>query len=104
MALRWHRQALDDLRGIHDYIAAESPGAARRVISHLREQARLLPLYPEIGRSGRLPGTRELVVVRFPYILAYRALGEDVEILLVVHTSRLWPEQLPASPSDTGSV
>lgn len=96
MALRWHRQALDDLRGIHDYIANENPVAARQVISHLREQARLLPQHPEIGRPGRLPGTRELVVVRFPYILAYRERGADLEILLVVHTSRLWPEQLPA--------
>ncbi|MBI2307601.1 MAG: type II toxin-antitoxin system RelE/ParE family toxin [Rhodocyclales bacterium] len=95
MALRWLRQALDDLRGIHDYIAAENPVAARQVISHLREQARLLPLHPEIGRPGRLPGTRELVIVRFPYILAYRERGADIEILLVVHTSRLWPDQLP---------
>jgi toxin ParE1/3/4 len=96
MALRWLRQALDDLRGIHDYIAAENPAAARRVISHLREQARLLPEHPEIGRPGRLPGTRELVVVRFPYILAYRECGADIEILLVVHTSRRWPDRLPA--------
>lgn len=102
MALRWHRQALDDLRGIHDYIATESPAAARRVISRLREQALLLSLHPEIGRPGRLPGTRELVVVRYPYILAYRSCGADVEILLVVHTSRLWPDQLPVSRSDVG--
>ena len=97
MALRWHRQALDDLRSIHDYIAAENPAAARTVISHLREQARELLHHPEIGRAGRLPGTRELVVLRFPYILAYRERGADIEILLVVHTSRLWPDQLPSA-------
>ena len=97
MALRWHRQALDDLRGIHDYIAAENPVAARHVVSHLRERAALLLQHPRSGRPGRLPGTRELVVVRFPYILAYRERGSDIEILLVVHTSRLWPDQLPAT-------
>lgn len=33
MALRWHRQALDDLRGIHDYIANENSVAAQQLIS-----------------------------------------------------------------------
>ena len=42
MALRWHRLALGDLRGIHDYIATENPVAARQLVSHLREQAALL--------------------------------------------------------------
>jgi toxin ParE1/3/4 len=42
-----------------------------------------------------LPGTRELIVSRYPYIIAYRERGTAVEILLVVHTSRRWPEQLP---------
>lgn len=97
MALRWHRQALGDLRGIHDYIATENLVAARQVVSHLREQAALLLQRPQIGRPGRLPGTRELVVVRFPYILAYRERGSDIEVLLVVHTSRRWPDQLPAT-------
>jgi toxin ParE1/3/4 len=95
MRLRWHRQALDDLRGIHDYIAKENPLAARRVIAFLREQANLLASHPEIGRQGRLPGTREFAVVRFPYILAYRERGTGVEVLLVVHTSRCWPDQMP---------
>jgi plasmid stabilization system protein ParE len=50
MRLRWHRQALDDLRGIHDCIAKENPVAARRVIAFLREHASLLASHPEIGR------------------------------------------------------
>lgn len=95
MALRWHRQALEDLRGIYDYIARNSPAAARRVVATIREQADILREYPAIGRPGRLEGTRELVVSRYPYIIAYREKGAGVEILLVVHTSRLWPEQLP---------
>lgn len=95
MALRWHRQALEDLRGIHDYLTQKSPAAARRVVDTIRDQADILREHPAIGRPGRLEGTKELIVSRYPYIIAYREKGADVEILLVVHTSRLWPEQLP---------
>ena len=95
MRLRWHRQALNDLNGIHDYIAKESPAAARRVVLSIRDQAKLLLQHPAIGRPGRLQETRELVISRYPYIVAYRERGDVIEILLVVHTSRLWPEQLP---------
>lgn len=95
MVLRWHRQALDDLRGIHAYIAQQSPAAARRVVTVIRRQAEILREHPGVGRPGRLPGTRELIASRYPYIIAYRERGTAVEILLVVHTSRRWPEQLP---------
>jgi toxin ParE1/3/4 len=40
-----------------------------------------------------VPGTRELVVTRFPYILPYRVREQAVEILRVFHTSRKWPQR-----------
>jgi plasmid stabilization system protein ParE len=41
MRLRWHRQALDDLRDISECIAQENPAAARRAVSFIRAQATL---------------------------------------------------------------
>jgi len=32
----------------------------------------LLADHPAMGRPGRIAGTRELVIVRYPYIVAYR--------------------------------
>lgn len=95
MRLRWHRQALEDLRGIRDYIARDSQEAANRVIATIRHEVETLPRHPGIGRPGRLPETRELIITHYPYIVAYRECGGHVEVLLVVHTSRRWPEQLP---------
>ncbi|MDP2196877.1 MAG: type II toxin-antitoxin system RelE/ParE family toxin [Rhodocyclaceae bacterium] len=46
-----------------------------------------------MGRPGRVPGTRELVVTRFPYILPYRVREQAVEILRIFHTSRKWPQR-----------
>jgi plasmid stabilization system protein ParE len=36
-----------------------------------------------------------MVIARFPYIVAYRHVAGEVQVLAVVHTSRRWPEQLP---------
>jgi len=54
----------------------------------------MLATQHNIGRIGRLPGTRELVVSPYPYIVAYREHGNEVHILAVVHTSRRWPKTL----------
>jgi len=46
--------------------------------------------HPRLGRSGRMPGTRELVVHR-SYILIYELAGQQVRILRVLHGARQWP-------------
>jgi toxin ParE1/3/4 len=48
--------------------------------------------HPNLGKPGRLTGTRELVVGGTPYVVPYRVLGDDVEILAVFHGARRWPD------------
>jgi hypothetical protein len=39
----------------------------RRIVLHIiRIVEQLLPDHPQIGRAGRVPGTRELVIARIP--------------------------------------
>lgn len=95
MKLRWLTAALADLQAIKDYISEENPLAAERVIENIRSETGILIKQPRIGRDGRIAETRELVINQFPYIVAYRENGDEIHILAVVHTSRLWPEQLP---------
>jgi toxin ParE1/3/4 len=47
--------------------------------------------FPEMGRPGRVHGTRELVIQSTPYIVAYRLKGSTVEILALLHGARRWP-------------
>jgi toxin ParE1/3/4 len=54
----------------------------------------LLADNPHMGRPGRVPGTRELVVTRTPYIVPYRVRGDTLEILRVYHGARRWPDTL----------
>ena len=95
MCLRWLTQALNDLREIHDHIARDNPDAARRVVGEIRREVAILATQPESGRHGRLPGSREFVIRKYPYIAAYSIQDDEVRFLLVVHTSRRWPEQMP---------
>jgi len=89
----WTRRYLRELEAIGDYIAERNPAAAANVMAaiHTRTE-RLLSANPFIGRIGEIEGTRELVVPRTPYIVAYRVLEMRVEVLFVQHGAREWPE------------
>jgi len=94
MRIRYTPNARDNITEIREYIAHENPQAARRVVTHIRQQTLTLINYPNAGRQGRWEGTRELVITPYPYIVAYRLVSDEVQILAVVHTSRRWPENL----------
>jgi toxin ParE1/3/4 len=89
----WTPAALDDLVSLRAFIAEQDPAAAQRValrIIHLVET--LLAESPEMGRPGRVPGTRELVITRTPFIVPYRLRGQTIQILRVYHGARRWPD------------
>jgi toxin ParE1/3/4 len=91
MQVRWLRGALLNLDQEASYIAQDNPKAAADLVLHLRDSALILGEQPNLGRPGRIPGTRELVVSKLPYILPYRVRNDTVEILRVFHAARKWP-------------
>jgi len=88
----WLDEALEDLKSIGEYIAQENANAAYNVLIKIKATADNLSHHSEIGRSGRVLGTREIVISDLPYILAYQITDKDIRILAVMHTSRKWPE------------
>ena len=93
MRVRWLRKALRNLDDEASPIAADSPAAAQVVVQRILDAVALLPEQPGMGRPGRVPGTRELVVPKTRYIVPYRVRGQIVEVLRVFHTSRRLPER-----------
>ena len=85
-------QAREDLREIFLYIAEDNPHAARLVLTRIRERVAELKDNPPIGRPGRVPGTRELVIAKTPYLTPYQVSDDTLQILRVYHGSRQWPE------------
>jgi toxin ParE1/3/4 len=90
--LRWTTPAARDLAKIGDWIADRSPSAAKRVIGRIWRRTQSLATSPMLGRTGRVAGTRELVVGRYPYIVVYRVGREWIDVIAVMHSSRRWPE------------
>jgi addiction module RelE/StbE family toxin len=94
LAIRWTRRSLRRLDEIGQYISTENAPAAARVIDRLVSIVDLLSDVPVMGRTGRIPGTRELVIPRLPYILVYRLTARTVDILTILHASQRWPKEL----------
>jgi toxin ParE1/3/4 len=92
LKVEWHPLARTDFIDLIEYIAADNPSAAYRVHDNLREQVQLLTRFPKMGRLGRIPGTRELVLKGLPYIVVYRISENLMTILRVLHGARKWPQ------------
>lgn len=90
MKVRWTPEAQDDRAQIFDYIAADSPRSAVKMDELFSKAAARLADHPEIGRTGRILGTRE-VIPHKSYCLVYEIEQETVWVLALVHTARQWP-------------
>jgi len=93
MRVRWLRTALRNLDEEAFSIAADAAAAARLVVERALEAVAQLAEQPGLGRPGRVPGTRELIVSKTRYLVPYRVRGDAVEILRVFHTSRRLPDR-----------
>ena len=95
MTLLWSPESIHDLIALRAHIAEHDPAAAKRVALHILYCVEhLLPENPKLGAPGRVPGTRELIIPKTPYIVPYCVRGSRIEIARVYHTSMRWPDRL----------
>jgi toxin ParE1/3/4 len=90
--LEWSPRAGRDLLAIREYYADYSQITADRVLTEIRRTALQLETYPSIGRPGQVPGTRELVLPKYPFTLVYRIVGSRVRIGRVLHQHQKYPD------------
>ncbi len=88
--LSWRQTARDDLLAIIGYIADDNPDAAQELKDEIEARAAELTVYPQMYKSGRVPGTREMVV-RANYVVVYTEADGEVSVLRVLHVARQWP-------------
>jgi len=84
MTVIFSPEARLDLRRIRDYISRDNPEAASRLAVELVAACDRLEYFPERGRLGMIPGTRELTTV-WPYVIVYRVMGRNIEIARIWH-------------------
>ncbi|CAN5317017.1 type II toxin-antitoxin system RelE/ParE family toxin [soil metagenome] len=101
MKLRYTPHASRQLGRIARYIRESSPAAARQVSRRIRNAAKLLSEFPDLGHTGTLDGTKELVVPGLPYVIVHRVEPHQPDVLTVLaiyHGAQLRPGQ--SRPTD----
>jgi toxin ParE1/3/4 len=93
LQVNWTLNALEGLERLRSYFQEKAgqemlPEEARRI----REAVRDLARNPAGGRTGRVPGTREMVVS--PYVLPYRVSEGRLEILDILNSALNWKQVL----------
>lgn len=99
MKLKWTRVALQDLRHLHEYIAEDDPSAANRMVTRIQDATQRLKIHPQMGRPGRVQGTRELAIAGSPYIVVYILGDSEIQIVAVIHSSMRWPDTFRSEDS-----
>jgi toxin ParE1/3/4 len=91
MRVRWTTDAADDLERICAYIAEDRPESARRVAQSVIERIATLEMFPNLGRVGRVRGTREIAFPPLPFVVVYEIREEQTVVLRILHGAQSWP-------------
>lgn len=92
MRLQWTERSRQDLVVIGEHYRQEAgERIAAQNMLRLIDTVESLVVMPEKARPGRVPGTRELVIQGLPYIVPYRVVTDEIQILRVFHTARKPP-------------
>lgn len=94
MKVFWATSAEQDRADIIDYICQDNPLAAIRMDELFADAAGHLAEHPLLGKTGLIPGTRELIPHE-SYRLVYEVQDNTVWILALVHIARMWPPRRP---------
>jgi toxin ParE1/3/4 len=87
MKLVYDDRALADLKNIFDWIAQDSPAAARLVADRLFSSIELLISFPFMGHLGRGLDAFEWAVPKLPYVVVYEVdqIRDRVIVTAVFH-------------------
>jgi toxin ParE1/3/4 len=94
MEITWLARARADVSDLRQYIEQRHPDGAQRVALAIYAAVRRIADAPDLGRPGRVAHTRELVVSRTPFIVAYAVIEDTVVVLAVIHGANEWPDAL----------
>lgn len=86
--LRRTPAAENDLLSIWTYIAAESIGAADRLLDRIADIERRLAAFPQLGVERKNLGDSVRAIFVRDYAVFYRLVDDTVEVLRVMDTRR----------------
>ncbi|WP_347252094.1 type II toxin-antitoxin system RelE/ParE family toxin [Legionella sp.] len=94
MKIKFTKLATQDLHSTKEFISKDNPHAAESVICRIMESIENILAFPSIGRPGRVPHTKELVVSSTPFFIVYQVRLNTLFIVRVLHAATKWPYAL----------
>jgi toxin ParE1/3/4 len=90
MRVRYTPIAVADLHALASYAPKHlDEGAVEVLVETLREAIEVLIVqFPDVGRLGRVKGTRELVLTRINVVVTYQVDGKEIAILTILRGER----------------
>jgi toxin ParE1/3/4 len=90
LKIDWLPVAEKSLQTQLDFIEEHHPSAALDLGETIETALIALAEYPQMGRPGRVKGTRELVITGSPYIITYRLKPASIVIVRFFHGAQKW--------------
>lgn len=85
MRIRWLTPAIENLDNAASWIAKDNRQTAEDFVAAVQKTVLLIEQVPSAGKVGRVQGTREMTVLGYPYLIPYRVVGDELQILRVFH-------------------
>ena len=94
MKVNWTDAARTQLRDIHTFLYRSSAQYASKMVDRLTRRSQQIATFP---RSGRVvPEANDVnirEVIEGPYRIIYHLLGDEIDVIAIVHGASQWPEQ-----------
>jgi plasmid stabilization system protein ParE len=92
MKVRFSRPALAELNEILADLITKNPGAAKRFELRIRQISKRIGQFPHgFQEVAERSGVRRVPLVRYPHVIFYKIVGDEVIVLRVVHGARKEP-------------
>lgn len=90
MKIRFTQKARTNIDSLYVYSQEHFPESAQMVLDTIERMIDNLVLFPDLGKSGRVEGTKELVMPHFPFFVSYEISGNFINILAILHQRQCW--------------
>ena len=84
----WTDTAEDARNKAIEFIARSNLDTALEQLDEIHRQTQRLLRFPNLGRPSRRRGLRDLSINRTRFVVSYRAIGDNIQILYFRHTSQ----------------
>jgi toxin ParE1/3/4 len=92
LKVAWTYRARAHLRAIHDYVAADSPRSATRLVDRITRKSESLARFPLIGHTIPEYESESIrQVLEGNYRIIHRIKPDRVEVIAVIHGARELP-------------